>query len=275
MKLKFVCLNAWEGGRLLDAAAAFIAREQPDILALQEAYDEPDDGHPPHHRSVSVLRQAGAFPYYNFAPTYIDIQSGNAVQGNAILSKFPIIETKNQFYVGQFGDFDTSHKHDWPQAPRNLQSVTLRIDGQDCHVFNTQGIWGWDGLDNPARLQMGRFIAEAVAGQPNTILCGDFNVRPQTRTIAMIEERLTNVFGNTHQPASTFNTRQKSDPVFAEAVVDMLFVSSDLEILSRQCPDVDVSDHLPLIATLGLPADHLLDQFSANGARIQLTLTKK
>jgi endonuclease/exonuclease/phosphatase family metal-dependent hydrolase len=43
---------------------------------------------------------------------------------------------------------------------------------------------------------------------------------------------------------------RKDNPGYATAAVDMLFVSPGIKIIDRQCPDVDISDHLPVVATL-------------------------
>ena len=44
--------------------------------------------------------------------------------------------------------------------------------------------------------------------------------------------------------------RRKINPGYATAVVDMVFASSRLKILDHQCPDVDISDHLPLVVKI-------------------------
>lgn len=47
--------------------------------------------------------------------------------------------------------------------------------------------------------------------------------------------------------------RRKSNPGYATSVVDMIFTSPDIRVVSKSCPDVDLSDHFPLIATLEIP----------------------
>jgi len=63
-----------------------------------------------------------------------------------------------------------------------------------------------------------------------------------------ISDHLTNIFGN--ELKTSFNMRRKDNPGYATACVDMLFVSSDIKVMDKVCPDVDISDHLPLVATL-------------------------
>lgn len=40
--------------------------------------------------------------------------------------------------------------------------------------------------------------------------------------------------------------------MYAQLVLDMLFVSEDITVLRKDCPRVDVSDHLPLVAEIGV-----------------------
>jgi endonuclease/exonuclease/phosphatase family metal-dependent hydrolase len=44
--------------------------------------------------------------------------------------------------------------------------------------------------------------------------------------------------------------KYKDDRGYATAAVDMIFVSSSTKILKKECPDVEVSDHLPLVVEL-------------------------
>jgi endonuclease/exonuclease/phosphatase family metal-dependent hydrolase len=63
-----------------------------------------------------------------------------------------------------------------------------------------------------------------------------------------IEEHLTSVFGNSL--TTTFNMRRKENPGYATAAVDLMYISNDLRVTGKDCPDVDISDHLPLVVTL-------------------------
>ncbi len=90
-------------------------------------------------------------------------------------------------------------------------------------------------------------IIEAITDVPNVILGGDTNARPTNKAMMAIEEHLDSVFGT--ELTTTFNMERKHNPGYATSVVDMLFVSSNISVQSHSCPDVDISDHLPLIVT--------------------------
>ena len=250
-KLKIICLNVWLGGKKWEAMVEFLLAEKPDILALQEAYRSSDDTLEPRFQTVQRLSQILGLPYTAFAPTFTQNDS-KLEQGNAVLSAYPIRSQNVTFFDVPFGVLQ-DNESDATRVPRNLQQVTIDVHGQDLHVFNTQGIWGFDGKDNPRRLAMCQKTAEIIQDISPTILCGDFNVDERTASIATLEKTLHNVFKNTRQ--TSFNLREKKTGGFAQAIVDFLFISPDIRILDQYSPDVDISDHLPLVATLKLP-DH-------------------
>ena len=51
---------------------------------------------------------------------------------------------------------------------------------------------------------------------------------------------------------TTFNMKRKTDPGYAAAVVDMIFISKNIEVISHDCPQVDISDHLPLVCKFNI-----------------------
>lgn len=247
--LKVACINLWMGGVLWESLIAFMKQVDADIVLLQEVFNSLDPTVPSRFRSMHALRQALQYPYDAFAPAFIDTEEiGLVEQGNAILSKYPIRESHVTFFQSEFRTRTAQTPEQYKTTPRNLQHVVIEVDGTAFNVFNTQGVWNQHGEDTPGRLQMGKTIASAVRGLPHVILGGDFNASPDTQTIGLIERELTPVFGSDVQ--STFNMKQKTDPVFSRVVVDLFFVSNDIQVLSKDVPQVDVSDHLPLILTL-------------------------
>jgi len=249
--MKFLCINLWQGGNLLDEILAFLKREDADLVLMQEVYDGHDPAWERKFRSMDVLRETLRYPYEHFAPAFLErTDFGKVEQGNAVLSKFPILEA-----VSTPGDVPYGEREDKPEyyerTPRNLQRVAVEVDGRTLQVFNTQGVWGKDGNDNERRLTMAQTIVNAIKPFDSVVLAGDFNVQEKTKSIAMIEEHLVNVFKNDHRSTS-FNMKNKTNLGFATAVVDMVFVSPSLHVLEhRQCEE-NVSDHLALTATLDI-----------------------
>lgn len=248
MKVKFISLNILHGGELFDEMLAFLKKEDADILALQEVYDGKGTKLEKRFRSFDVLTEELSFSSQAFSPAFLHkTKEVKVAQGNAVFSKFPIVSSDTLFYDVPFGTWDwkQDEKGNFERIQRNLQHAEVEIEGKVLNVFNTQGIWGFDGEDNERRLGMSETILKELEGKSTIILSGDFNVKPHTKTIKHIENKLNNVFKG--ELKTTFNMKRKENPGYASAVVDMVFVSDDIKVLEHTCPAVDISDHLPLV----------------------------
>jgi len=208
MKFKVVSLNIWLGGTLFEAAFDFLNKESPDIIALQEVYNGKNSNLEKRYRTFDVLKAELRYDYASFAPTFSEkIKEGMIERGNAILSRFPIIAEKTVFYDVPYDNNYILPIGDFSHIPRNLQRAVLKAENNEFNVFNTQGIWGFDGRDTERRLQMGKTIVNEIKDKKNVILAGDFNINPDTKTIAGIEQYLKNVFKN--ELTATFNSNAR------------------------------------------------------------------
>ncbi len=254
MHIKFLQINVWWGGWLWQNLVDFIKKEDPDIITVQEAYHAKDPDLAPNFRTISEFKKIFNYPYLDFVPEFLDIREGRQIEmGNAIFSKFPITSTDSKYFVGQYQEWgkDQDEAMGSDKIPRRLQHAVLNINNKVVDLFNVHGIVNNRGsYDSPERLHMSELIVKQVKGKPNVILAGDFNVQPNTETIRNVEKHLVNVFKD--QLKSSFNMRRKDDPGYATATVDMVFVSKNIKILAQHCPDVDISDHYPLLATLDI-----------------------
>lgn len=252
MKIKFITLNIWDGGRLLDSIISFIKKENPDVVALQEVYDGKNPNLEKRFRTTEILQKELDFPYFVFSPAFTDAKFSEKVeQGNAILSRFPILDNNVIFFV-PYGKFELETKSkDYRHMPSILQSADVGLENNvKLSVCNIHGIWDFDGEDNDRRLKMSRIIVDQIKNKKNIILAGDFNIKPNTKTIGNIESHLKNVFKN--ELSGTFNMKHKKGDGYQTSAVDMVFVGKHLKVLEHYCPNIDVSDHLPLVCVLEL-----------------------
>lgn len=251
MKIKFVTLNIWKGGMLFDKILAFINKEAPDIIAMQEVRNGKDSRLEKQFRTFGVFKEKLGYPYSVFSPAFLNILSvGKIEEGNAIFSRFPIVHNKVIFFDRQYGEFNSEDSKHFELIPGILQHAVIKFQSLKLNIFNVHGIWGVDGKDNEGRLKMSRIIADEVKDKENVILAGDFNVKPNTKTIQNIEKYLINVFKDELQ--TTFNMKYKENRGYATSVVDMVFLSKNIKVLNHFCPKKDISDHLPLVCTLEL-----------------------
>lgn len=249
MKIKFTTLNIWNGGKLFDSVVSFIKKEDPDIIVMQEVCDSENLKFENRFRTMEVFKKELGFPYYVFAPAFLDTRHiGNIEEGNAVFSKLPISSQKITFLDMPYGKFDSEHNRHFGLIPSIVQYAVVALNNIKLNVFNVHGVWGLDGKDNKKRLKMSEIIVNEIKNKENVVLAGDFNVQPNTKTIQNIEKYLKNVFKD--ELKTTFNMKHKDKGEYATAVVDMIFVSKNIKVVDRYCPQFDVSDHFPLVCTL-------------------------
>lgn len=250
MKLKVICLNMWLGGKLFGSIQPFIERENADILCLQEVYQAENSPLQQPWHAVGELASILGYKYFAFAPAFSEeVEPGYRVQfGNAILSKYSIKNSQSIFYdISYNGSWKPLSQEEIQFTPRNLQHGEILIDGKILHVFNTQGIWGFNGDDTERRLAMTDTIAAHIAGKQPALLMGDFNVQEGGKTTDKIEVHMRSIFKGEMKTSFNMNHKDPSSG-YAAAIVDMMFASPDIEIIRHHVSDADVSDHLALVA---------------------------
>lgn len=251
MQIKFLTLNVWNGGRLWENLEQFLKQENADIMFFQEVFNGHGESLPKSYKTLDEFQKMLPGYYFHYAPAFGDIGEYGAIdRGNAIFSKFPVSFSEGTFFDLPYRVFNEQKARDYEFTPRVIEHCTVSAGSINLNLFNHHGIWGRDGLDNPRRIKMGESIVSKIKDCNNVILAGDFNMSPGTETVKKIEKHVRNVFGNTLK--STFNMKHKDNPGYKTAAVDMVFVSPNIRVLEKNCPDVDVSDHFPLTATLEL-----------------------
>jgi len=254
--MKILSLNLFEGGVLFDAITQFLVKEQPDIAFFQEARDRGKQNEAKQCRSLEEIKRIFPDYFINYQPEIGDHQiSGIYPSGNLLVSKYPIKTAKQTF-------FDNGYVSDWKREeydgdyrsyPSSMQICDIEIGKTIYTCINVHGIWGFDGKDNEQRERMGDKIMQVLHEKPFVLMAGYFNLQPTTQVVQRIETKLKNVFK--YELITTFNMKHKSNPGFATAVVDMMFVTPGIKVVKHYCPDVDISDHKPLVAILELPKD--------------------
>ncbi|USN96612.1 MAG: endonuclease/exonuclease/phosphatase family protein [Candidatus Nomurabacteria bacterium] len=252
VKLKVVCLNLMHGGELFENVIDFLNKQEADIVLTQETYSCEDPTVERQYRTMQTMPQLLGYDYVHLAPTYRDFDrtNGRAQRGNGVFSKYPLTPKETVFFDGEYSEDYRDVPGQFQNCPRNLEHVVLHTPAGDVDLFNIQGVWDMDG-DNYSekRQHMAQTVIREIEGLKRVILGGDTNAKPYNQAIIEIDQHLKSVFGK-DELITTFNMRRKDNPGYASAVVDMIFVSPSIQVVEKSCPDVDVSDHLPLVATL-------------------------
>ena len=197
MELKVISLNLWNGGRIFEPVTKFLKKERADLMFLQEAYNGNSLKIDQRFQTVKILSKL--FPDYDyyFSPAFLDlrVKEGPINHGELILSKFPLSHKSEHYFDVPYGSYDHDSTIDFKNFPTLIQSAMIKPNKEFIKVLNIHGPVNNDGtLDTPRRLKMRNVILEEIKDQTQIIMSGDFNVRPQTKTIADIEQKLTSVF---------------------------------------------------------------------------------
>ncbi|MCL5784026.1 MAG: endonuclease/exonuclease/phosphatase family protein, partial [Patescibacteria group bacterium] len=97
--------------------------------------------------------------------------------------------------------------------------------------------------DTESRINQSQKINQFLKKLPREkILCGDFNLALNTQSVKILEEDMVNLIKK-YQITATRNKFFPGEEKFA----DYTFVSNGINVKNFQVPDIEVSDHLPMI----------------------------
>lgn len=246
--MKVITLNTW-GGRITKELIDFFAKHKgtTDVFCLQEVY----------HRATHIhVEQGGIDPNLTLLddikevlPDYLGYFRPHYLEtyGLATLVKNDLIVTaENEFFVHRHKGFvprDIILNH-----ARNVQVTSIRQGTEDFHVFNFHGLWCGEGKrDSEPRLEQSRKLVEYLKQfEGKKVICGDFNLLPDTASLGMIEGIPLRNLVKEYSITSTRTSYYKKELRLA----DYILVSDTVEVIDfRVLPD-EVSDHSPLVSEL-------------------------
>lgn len=129
-----------------------------------------------------------------------------------------------------------------------FQYVKIKSGANQFVIGNLHGLWSSDGKrDIPSRIKQSEMIMNFYDNQTGKkIICGDFNLQPETESIAIFNKDLKNLikdFGIT----STRNSFYKDAEKYKDFVADYVFVSQDVRVINFKVINNSISDHLPVV----------------------------
>ncbi len=250
--MKIICLNTWGGraGKELFLSFLDTHKDDIDIFCLQEIWSAPYD-HLEGHNAGGV------------AIDHSEILTTGLQEVSALLSDFVpyfrphngdhyglLMMVKKSVHVHVEGEvFVHKHKGYVPEGDignhaRNIQFFTTHHNGIPLTIINFHGLWNGHGKDDsPDRLVQSENIKAFIKTlQGEVVLCGDFNLLPQTESVKILENiplrNLVIETGVTSTRTSYYTKPQK----FA----DYIFVSPGIGVQEFKVLPDEVSDHAPL-----------------------------
>lgn len=241
--MRLLQLNIWQG-RLLRQILEMIDDVKPDLLCLQEVLSSAESIATPERmfNSLEMIQQQTGFAYTFFSPTFSSEYSGvEASFGNAIISRYPLTDTKTVFTNGTY--IPHYNPSTYNINNRNLQLATVHFDEQSFTLANHHAHWDIDPLGNEitvAKMQLVK--AELKKISLPLIFSGDLNVTAASKSMRLFDGFLNDLTA-TNAITSTLSSIGKASNV----ACDHILVSTDIQVQGFQVLDKLVSDHKALI----------------------------
>lgn len=238
--MKLITLNIW-GGHVHEQLRAFIKQHaDTDIFCFQEIYKMAA------HKISTDDRWVNLDSFSEFEDL-LPNHTGffRPVVNNAYGIALFI---KNEFtFLGE-GEICIHNAPDYSGMgaahSRNLQWIRVQSNSKTYTIMNVHGLWnGLGKADSPDRIDQSVNIRNFMDAQDTPIiLCGDFNARPDTKSIALLAHEMNNLI-QTHNITSTRTTLYPKEEQFA----DYVFTSPDIKVHTFEVLHDVVSDHAPLM----------------------------
>lgn len=240
----------------MDQVLKFLKEESADIMVFQEVNKSSDSSLASNFRTTNILAE-------NFPAHQLAFDSGFKIhylkedltveQGNATLSRYTVKNHELVYFDSQYTHLDSplpGNPPDYRIYPKYMQKTWLDLGDKELLVINLHGVWDFHGNDTSVRLRMSQTILEQAKEAEHVVIAGDSNVRYDTKTIRSLISYYPSVLESF--PRSTFNLQHKTDPGYGSAAVDILLTSPNIKVIESSLPDLDVSDHLPIVSTLAI-----------------------
>ncbi len=253
--MKLISLNIW-GGKVFAPLMKFIEAHaaNTDIFCFQEVFHSSSGPKESHGARMNVLdeiiKRLPDFSWY-FLPAqdhYVfgDIVDFDIVVGKAIFVRNTIdIESEGSEAIYR----ETTQDFEKTNIPANLHYLRFFIGDKKITICNFHGMaFPGNKLDTPQRILQSEKLREFLDGERGAkILCGDFNLLPNDKSVALLEEKMTDLI----KKFDIRETRGKLSLYYgtpmAQHFADLMFVSPDVRVLNFAVPDAGVSDHMPMI----------------------------
>lgn len=194
-------------------------------------------------------------PYFSLSSTGHDLVKHvpyNVEEGVATFIKkgLEVVNTASELVFKSPSSIVDPMKED---PSRSLQTIEVIANNCPLYIFNYHGIaYPGTKIDTAERLKQSAKILEAMAKLSGPkILCGDFNLMPDTESIRMLGVNAKDLIKdyaieNTRNEISWKNYNNK------QYFADFMFTSSEIKVSDFKVPYILVSDHLPMLVEFEL-----------------------
>ncbi len=248
--VKLITLNAW-GGRSLHPLLRFFRKKagDTDIFCLQEMFDTDqsvvDERHPDEYLCGPLFRKISK-ELKDFTGFFASFEDNPHRQSLAIFIRNTVLIKK----IADFVIYTPERPQEFGSAvlsARKLQYVVIEMSGKQYTIANYHGLWDGPKTDTPERIKQSEDIKKFLDSIPSPkILCGDFNLLPNTKSMRILEKNLRNLVKKMNVPSTRTQLYRHFENPDEPNFADYILVSPDIRVHQFEVlPDI-VSDHSPL-----------------------------
>lgn len=241
--MKLIVLNIW-GGKVFEPLVNFFKKHarDTDIFCLQEVFNNP----PPIKSKVQHDKKQDIYKDLEKILVGFSGYMAPSQEGEESLCLF----VKKDFTINKIAD---RYVYRWKNAMEGNDPSTYGINVQyakfskgvkDYTICNLHGHWtpNFKG-DNPARFEQFKNIKKLLDGFDGAkILCGDFNVASDAKSMKILETSMKNLVKEYKITTTRSHLYTKE-----HKLSDYILVSPEIRVKKFEVIQDVVSDHLPLM----------------------------
>ncbi len=254
--MRIISLNTW-GGTKFNPLKDFIKKhkEDTDIFCFQEIFQN--------DRGVEATREGYRANLFEDLKDMLKNHTGHfapIIRGYDMLGEvdYPLLYglavfIKNDIKVEKvwdemiFGERFANPGDGLKKQQKNIQLLKVTQKEATYYILNFHGIWfPGDKLDTPNRLEQSKKVKSLLNLEKNKkILIGDFNLYPETESLKILEDGMVNLIKKFNIKTTRVQNPKKHGNI--QYWADYALVSPDIEVKNFEVPNIEVSDHLPII----------------------------
>ncbi len=239
------------GGVVHKPLLDFIKKNQDiDVFCFQETYHEAEE-----KETNEKWKNTAALNLFNdiqdiliehkgfFRPHYYDFWGLSIF----IKKSLPVYD-EGEHFVHMHKGWVCEENSDF--LPKNIQYVQTQINNKPITIVNFHGLWNGQGkTDTEDRISQSTKVLEyCKTVKDEFVLCGDFNLRPDTKSLLMFEEAGLRDLIKENGITSTRTLHYTKPEKFA----DYAFVTKGITVKKFEVLPDEVSDHAALLLEIDI-----------------------
>ncbi|MBI4122959.1 MAG: endonuclease/exonuclease/phosphatase family protein [Parcubacteria group bacterium] len=242
--LSLACVNI-EGTKHLDRVLAFLQKEKPDVVCLQEIYEHDLQ------KFAEELGMESAFGQMVLMGRDNKLEPLFLPFGIALLSRLPMSNLRKSYYHGDEESvrnlmFDGNHQSYY----HLVLSAALQKDGKGFTIGTTHFTWTPDGkVDDVQRTHVAGLL-KTLQDFPDMVFCGDFNAPRGEEIFAELAKCYKDNIPSHYTTSIDVNLHRLGEKLRGRSLmIDGLFTTPQYEASNVRLQD-GVSDHFAILAEI-------------------------